>query len=258
MKKIILLGLSTFLVFAQTDKGTAKGVSHLSATTQDLYFIENKGQIKDQNANPRNDVQYAVQAPGITVYIGNGQLHYQFSKKISCGDQGGASPGVPMCPTNKYMGTAYLPLSVPEIANNCPSDIKTYRMDVELIGANKHAKIISDEQQAYYENYYLQEYPDHAITVHTYNKIIYKDVYPGIDWILLIRDGKLEHEFVVGAGADASKIKLKYNGQTSLKINDDHSITVTTPMGTIRERAPKCYRPDGSITPSSYRLTGNI
>jgi len=256
MKKIVFFVLYIFFVFVCLNKGTAQSVSHLPATAQNLYFVENKGQIKDQHANPRNDIQYAIQAPGITVYIGNGQLHYQFSKKISCGDEQGTFPGVPVYPMNNPTGNAYLPLSIPEIANNSSSDIETYRMDVELIGANKHAKVISGEQQAYYENYYL---PGHlnATTAHTYNKIIYKDVYPGIDWMILIRDGKLEHEFVVGPRADASQIRLKYNGQTSLSINDDHSITAMTPMGIIKEHAPKCYRPDGSITPSSYKLRGN-
>ncbi len=45
-----------------------------------LCFIENKGQVVDPNQNPRNDVQYSLATPGMTMYVGNGQLHYQFKK----------------------------------------------------------------------------------------------------------------------------------------------------------------------------------
>src|SRR5690606_292725 len=43
-------------------------------------FISNAGQITDQHKNPRKDIDYKLTAPGIDIFIGNGQLHYQWIK----------------------------------------------------------------------------------------------------------------------------------------------------------------------------------
>src|ERR1035437_7156750 len=45
-----------------------------------LCFVENKGQVLDENNNQRNDIQYKLSTPGLSLYVGNGQLHYQFNK----------------------------------------------------------------------------------------------------------------------------------------------------------------------------------
>src|ERR1039458_2179824 len=50
----------------------------------DLCFTENIGQITDQYGNIRDDMRYRLSARGgLNVFIGNGGMHYQFSKPIS-------------------------------------------------------------------------------------------------------------------------------------------------------------------------------
>ena len=200
-----------------------------------LCFIENKGQVKDQNSKPRKDIQYTVATPGMNIYVGNAQLHYQFAHTAA---PAGASLAKPAADAN--------------------ATITTYRMDVELVGANRHAEVIAEEPQAYYENYYLAGCPANGIQAHTFAKLTYKNVYKDIDWVVRIKGNKLEHEFVVGPTGNAADIKLKYNGQSSLMLNTDGSITATTPMGTVTEHAPICFRAFGGVTPSSFKLHGNI
>ena len=211
-----------------------------------LYFVENKGQVKDQHDRQRKDVQYSVQAPGMNIFIGNGQIHYQFCK-------------------SRIDISAILASSrtlTPLPASQAKPQTESYRMDVALLNANKHIQVVAEEEQPYYENYYTPGVPAQGLQVHTYRKVTYKDVYPGIDWVIKTNGNKLEHEFVVGPGGDASKIKLQYSGQTSLSLNGDGSITAVTPMGIIKEQAPVCYlagkgMKDG-ILPSSFRLQGNV
>src|SRR5690606_40999307 len=52
-----------------------------SLSGQKLSFRENNGQIRDQHGNPRTDIDFILEAPGMTLYIGDGQLHYQFVKQ---------------------------------------------------------------------------------------------------------------------------------------------------------------------------------
>jgi hypothetical protein len=246
MKQITMFVCTVFL-FAFSSQIKAK--NNLPDGPQNLYFIENNGQVRDQHSSPRNDVQYVMRANGMTIFIGDAQMHYQFSRGTS------ACEGTfdPICDLSAINYNAF---KNPACTNN--SVIETYRMDVELVGANKHPEIIAEERQEYYENYYLPGCPANGIQAHSYKKVIYKNVYPGIDWVICIKNNKLEHEFIVGRNGDASKIRLKYNGQTSLKINEDGSITATTSLGAVREYAPTCYSADGNIVPSSFRLHNNV
>ena len=236
MKKNFKILLCAALLFAVRHQAQAKTVP--TSTAQKFCFIENKGQVKDQDNNTRRDIQFALGAPGMSVFIGNGQMHYQFSHIAN-----DATPVVKLASRFADVETA---------------TVNTYRMDVTLVGANRHAEVIAEEAQSYYENYYLAGCPANGLQAHAFGKLTYKNVYKGIDWVVRIKGNKLEHEFIVGPGGNAADIKLKYDGQTSLKINEDGSITATTPMGTITEHAPVCFRAGGNIVPSSFRLHGNI
>src|SRR4051812_47784278 len=53
-------------------------------TGNNLLFIENKGQVKDQDGNARPDIQYKLAATGgLNIFIGNAAIHYQFHRAES-------------------------------------------------------------------------------------------------------------------------------------------------------------------------------
>ncbi|MFO0477359.1 MAG: SBBP repeat-containing protein, partial [Bacteroidota bacterium] len=93
--------------------------------------------------------------------------------------------------------------------------------------------------------------------VYQYDKITIKDVYPGIDWVLYNSDKKgMKYDFVVHPGADASQIKLIYEGDKSLKLNDDGSLSQKTALGTLTENAPYSYIQENNTEVNSrYKLT---
>jgi hypothetical protein len=190
-----------------------------------MCFVENKGQVTDQNNDPRTDVQYKLSTPGMNLYVGNGQLHYQF-KKIE--------------------------------GNLKDAQAKVYRMDVTLEGANKNAKVISSDKQSYYENYFYPQFGEHGLQVSSFNKIIYQDIYPHIDWVLYIKNSKLEYDFVVHEGGKVGDIKMKYDGATALNTTDNGGISATTPLGTVEEKAPYTYESKShKAVASNFKLDHN-
>ncbi|MBA3829104.1 MAG: SBBP repeat-containing protein [Taibaiella sp.] len=231
-----------FLLYLIANADTqAKGNSQ-STVHNHLYFIENKGQIKDQFLNPRNDIQYEVQAPDMNIFISNGELHYQFLHS--------QVPDV-------HLPYQDLPFLNAGIANVQSSSVITYRVDVALMGARKNRSVLAEEPLSYSERFYLPGFSIAGMQAHTYKKITYKDVYPDIDWVIKIVDDKLEYEFIVGLNGKVSDIQLQYNGQTSLIIGKDKSITASTPLGSIREQAPICYDTHGGKIRSAYKLSNN-
>ncbi len=189
-----------------------------------LSFVENKGQFT--NGKQSDDIQFRMSTAGMDLYVGEGQLHYQF---------------------RKMEGTDANPM------------IRTYRMDVTLLGANPAAKMQAQEQQAYYENYITNNCGKDGITAHSYNRITYKEVYPGIDWVVYVKGDKVEYDFVVHPGADASKIQLQYGGATALNITANGGITAETPMGKVQEKKPYAYESaTGKPVAANFKLRGNV
>jgi Secretion system C-terminal sorting domain/Beta-propeller repeat len=226
--------------------------SQASFNSQNLFFIENKGQVKDQFGKPRCDIQYSLQGAGIVLFIGNGQVHYQFLKKdADCNS-------VDESRLSGHVSVSDAAFKKFDFAAVQSTGFETYRMDVELAGSNRNAEVVADQPLTYYENYYLPGCPESGICAHTFKRITCKNVYPGIDWVLSVSADKFEQEFVVKPGADASLIKLNYSGHTSLRIDEEGSIVAETPFGNIREHAPQCFNSFGNSIPSGYLLKDDI
>ncbi|WP_118950384.1 DUF7948 domain-containing protein [Taibaiella helva] len=188
-------------------------------------FIENAGQITDQAGKPRPDVDFQVKGDGVNVFFGDAAIHYQWAAAREATKDG------------------------KDAASRL---IDMYRMDVTLLHANTHAVMIKEAPQAYFEQYLNGTMLQRA---HTYKKVIYKDVYPHIDWVFYFNaEGKLEHDFVVRPGGKVSDIRLQYDGATALQLNRDGSLTATTPMGRVSESAPRSYTDKGVAIASSFVL----
>jgi len=176
----------------------------------------------------------------LSIFIGDGAIHYQFSK---------ADKEIKQPSNEDRMKPGFVP------------EQTTYtmdRMDVELAGANKNAQVITEQKQDYSENYFTDWSGEKGAAAYTYNKITYKNIYPNIDWVLYTSNGTLEHEFIVHQGGKVSDIKLKYGGAKDLKINAEGNLTATTPQGTITEKAPDTYQKDGKKVASAFVLHGNL
>lgn len=201
-----------------------------------LYLLENKGQVVDQHGHPRTDIDFKINTPEVSVFVGNGQLHYQWTKTDA-----------PVVPT--------LPFVNKEEPANTTTEI--YRLDIELLNANKNAVPEAGDAQSMYENYYLPQCPA-GITANSYNKVVYRNIYPNIDWVLYTKDNTLKYDFIVHKGGNPADIKIKYNGATSLKLKNG-ALIATTPFGTLTEEKPYSYE---AITkkeiPSAYKLRNNI
>ncbi|MGN6568031.1 MAG: SBBP repeat-containing protein [Flavipsychrobacter sp.] len=222
---LLLCGLAGPLLLLA--KNPEKGNELAMTGKKPLVFIENKGQITNQHYNARNDIQYKLSGNGMDVFVGNGALHYQFNK-------------VSFSKVNKTFNA------------------KTYRVDVALVGANKNATATAADEQEYQESYRLARLGDKQLTVHSFKKITYKDVYPNIDWVLYVKNNSLEYDFVVKPGGDVKNIKLRYDGATKM-LPANGGIAVVSPMGKVIEKKPYSYEAaSGKMVASSFELNKNV
>ena len=251
MKKLFIRALLCFCVGTSFLDNTSASPSHNLPAASTLLnkpypvlFIENIGQITDQFRHTRKDIDFVAKAaPGISIFIGNGSIHYQFSKRSDANmeSKNVIEPGVTLIRKDEKQ-VSY----------------EMYRMDIEFVGANKNAEIVKEGQQYFFENYFVPNVDPIKSTAHSYGKIIYKNIYPHIDWVVYEKEGKFKHEFIVNTGGRISDIKLKYSGATDLKINVDGSLSSICQTGEVKEFAPVSYQENGEIVESAFRLDGAI
>lgn len=207
----------------------------LSSST--MLFIENKGQLADQFKKSRNDIDYWLNNGSFNIFIGNGYIQYQWEKAEIVNTENEK--------TNKRKH---------EIKN-----ITYYVMKLKLVGANPDAQIESNDQQEYTENYFLSQCPN-GISARSFKKIIYKNIYDNIDWVLYTDATNcktIKYDFIVHPGGNPKDIKLEYDGATSLSLNDG-VLTASTPFGKVSDQKPYSYiQETGSQIASSYQLDGN-
>jgi hypothetical protein len=125
---------------------------------------------------------------------------------------------------------------------------------MELVGANRAAKVSALDELPGKSNYFLGNNPSKWRTnIPTYSKLKYEGIYPGIDLVYYGNQRQLEYDFVVNPGAAPSDITLQVetgNSELSaqglrLKIAPDGDLMVETDEGALRFHKPVVYQPAG-------------
>ncbi len=185
-------------------------------------FIENKGQIINQNGDLRNEIKFVFPIPGFHVELRRNGWSYDtyIDKK------------------NK---------------NNLSDDVKSsnstrnyHRLDIDLVDSNPKTKILSEEPYPDYLNYYTTGLAEQGVTfVRHYKKIIYKNIYNKIDLefkTIDVGDGQLdiEYDFIIFPGGNINDIKLRYHGYNDLEITED-GVLLSLDHVKIKEHIPHSY-----------------
>jgi hypothetical protein len=185
-------------------------------------FIENKGQVLDQNHQPNTAVQYLLNTPGLNVQLRKGGFSYDSYV------------------TNMPAG-GWKPATV-QNQNVVDAEFKFHRVDITLVGSNANSTVTTGEAAADYINYYTTGVENGALNVHHYNTITYKNIYNGIDLEFTAgKNGKaFEYNFIVHPGANPSVIKLQYTGANSTELLNN-SINIKVAHGSMDEVIPASF-----------------
>ena len=94
----------------------------------------------------------------------------------------------------------------------------------------------------------------------TFGRVVYRNVWPGIDAVFSGRAERLKYAFVVHPGANPDVIRLAYEGVGRASLSRGGELRLQTPIGVIRDQRPIAFqpRPGGSRVPvdARYKITG--
>ncbi len=193
------LGLATF---GQTSPATVPSPAKAAPSTQamihygqlPLSFEPNRGQTS-------SNVQWLARGPEYTLFLTGNDAVLEMNK-ITPAKRGAVSPQ--------------------EMTDLRPS-ISSSGMRMSLIGARTPEQSTGEDLQSGKANYFTGNDPakwQHDVPM--YGKVHMQGVYPGVDLKYYGHRGELEYDFVVAPGADASAIKLNFDGaKPALAANGD-------------------------------------
>lgn len=236
----ILIILISFQIRANTNIAT-KDLESYMPDKSNMGFMENKGQFKDMAGNPVNEVLFKTYLPGLDIYVTTKGLKYVFIKMDTDEEESNEREE-----------------DEPEICSSYEYKV----VDLILNGARITGSNIEKlEPSDYSYNFLGGNLKNEAYGIKKYNKIIIREVYPGIDWVLYKTasdfHGKdyylknyqnsqviVKHEFIVHPGADYRLINWLYKGSKPLVKGEKGEIVIKTDIGNLVEQSPYSYLAD--------------
>jgi Secretion system C-terminal sorting domain/PKD-like domain/Beta-propeller repeat len=227
---VFLFCIITHNVFSKENKDLLQSLSRKDGGANTLY-IENKGQIGDQDGKPNLSVKYLILRPGLNIQLKANSFSYDAYT------------------IERFKKVEGLEEPLPHKFDKQNDDSLVYhfsRVDIELVDANPNPQITHEGASSDYLNYYTHitsqtKGEDGATGVRGCSTITYHDIYPNIDleWFL-DKDGKPEYQFIINPGGDPSRIRLKYHGAKKTELISD-AIHIHIKPGIIKEHIPLSY-----------------
>jgi hypothetical protein len=121
---------------------------------------------------------------------------------------------------------------------------------LEFVGARKDVVPAGEDRQQAVFSYFKGPRKDWKTGLKTYSKIVYRNLWPGIDLVYQGTVNRLKYEFQVAPGADPRSIRLRCRGVTSLSTTDSGALRIETPEDSFEDAPPEAWQEiDGRRVP---------
>lgn len=201
--------------------------------TNAVRFIENRGQIAGTLGDLRPDVLYTAASGNVKVYFRNSGVSYVFLQ---------VNTPAPKLPSERPS---------PQLSQE--TTITTYRMDMELLGANPSAAVVPEDQSSETINYYTPRFPNGITGIRSFGRLVYRDIYPNIDLVFYGNGAGMKYDFVVRPGGNVEDIRLRYIGADSIRSTGSGTVIASNPLGSVEEGAIYSYQPV-----AAYRASATV
>jgi len=187
-----------------------------------LYFVENRGQMAKQ-------VGYYLQGHDKVVYFTPQGVTFAL-----------VSATEPFAPARQPARSRQERIRLAR--QRAAPSLQRWAVKLDFVGANPHARPEGLEPTDAVISYFRGAPDQWRAGLPTYARIIYRDLWPGIDLLYYGAADRLKHEFIVHPGADPAQIRLAYRGATAVEPDGSGGIRISTPHGDLIDEAPVAYQ----------------
>ena len=132
-----------------------------------------------------------------------------------------------------------------------PIHVKGVNLHMKMVGCNLNPVITSLEELPGKMNYLLgNDSSRWHSNVPIFQKVLYENVYPGINLVYKGTGGNVEYDYVVAPGARPESIRFEILGADKLDITPEGDLAIQTPLGTCIQKKPKTYQENSLGIPS--------
>ncbi len=140
------------------------------------------------------------------------------------------------------------------VADGAVFELGPLALRVAFEGANPTVKIDGEYRLDGTANFLTGDQPQRWKTnLPTYQKILYTNLYPGIDLTYGAAGDRIKSEFLIAPGADPHQIRIQYSGADRLSIESNGDLLITGAGAEAREEAPVVLQ-HGAPIPGRYVL----
>ena len=180
-----------------------------------LYFIENQGQTDGR-------VAYYVQGSDKAIYF--------------------TDQGLTFILNGMRNETSLQPASFnPHSTLHTPQS-ERWALKLDFIGARAGVHPEGEAQTEAIISYFKGHSSKWKRGLKTYSRIVYRDLWPGIDLVYAGTANRMKYTFVVQPGADPNQIKLAYRGASGVTLNAAGQLDVRTPVGGFTDDRPVSFQ----------------
>ncbi len=212
-------------------------------------FIKNCGQINTLEGDKATNVFFSYSSSNADIFITNRGISYVYIKPTY-------TDSILQTQTNNLIKSTKT-----EFTQRKHFEVE--RVDANLIGAkiDTNQMVLEYSSSTARFNIYTNEIQ--IVGQRSIKKLTFKNVYPGIDWVLYdASDGKqqkIKYDFIVNAKSNAAKICIQYSPNVKIKLNEKEGLTIKSKLGFIDEGNPVGFKKNTpSITKKlHYQLDKN-
>ncbi len=226
MKRLLISGLSIFCLLGLlgSNHGPPQKMNHPGPMSPSLeaindlplYFIQNSGQF-------HRDVKYSLNMPNGNAFFSDEGITYQFIKTIE---------------KNHHPEDRIFPPK-----EESPQHLKIENIQLRFKGRNESIHLEGMDPSPARFHFYRGKNPAQWVKDNAaFHRIVYHDLYPGIDLVVYGCEGMIKHEYRVKKGGRPEDIVVGYDGIEDLAVNRDDQLEISTGARILIEDAPLSFQ----------------
>lgn len=182
-----------------------------------LYFIENQGQMNEK-------VAYYVRGSDKTLYFTSTGVTFALMKGKEKADS-----------------MDIRDICEPSNEERAEPEYERWIVKLDFLDMNI-VKPRGEEKQEAIFSYFRGKSREWKTGIPTFNRIIYEDLWPGIDLVYFGFMNGIKYEFIVKPGSDVGMIRLVYQGVSDVHKNEMGALEISTPACCFEDGAPLAYQ----------------
>lgn len=234
---LLIIFFSTLVFLSSVKANTPTLGGWIGSVEASKAFIENKGQFKLKNTDVK--VLYAYDNGLEAIYFTPKGIVYHFAEEVTKSEKEEKEE-------REREGKKTYKNAAEWLAHEAEEQKREFKIDdiaFNWVGANENVQVISEDPTSDYHSYSVKQADGtekNVNFINAFKKIIYKNLYDNIDVEYVFHPTQgIKYTIILHPGADASKIKMHYDGKCAIKLNGD--LKINTLFGPIIDHAPIAY-----------------